>query len=293
MKDFVIFTDSSCDLPINVIEKFNINCLGLVFNLNGEEHIEDFGKTVSYKEFYNSMREGSTPTTAQINSFRFYEAFEPYVKEDKPLIYIAFSSALSGTYQSSFIAKNELIEKYPNADITIIDSKCASGGNGLLVYKAGEMKANGKSKDEIVTWLEENKLKICHFFTVDDLNHLKRGGRISATAAAIGNLLSIKPVLYVNDNGELKNFTKAKGRKKSIKTLFESIAKHIVNPEEQVIIINHGDCLDEAEILANMIREKYNVKDIIIHYLGSAIGSHTGPDLMTVFFFGDQREPKM
>lgn len=289
MKDFVIFTDSSCDLPLNIIQKFDIKYLGLICNLNEKEYIEDFGQSLPYKDFFNAIREGATPTTAQINSFRFQEAFEPYVKEGKSIIYIAFSSALSGTCYSSFIVKNELLEKYPDADISIIDTKAASGGVGLLVYHAGLMKSQGKSKNEIVQWLEDNKLKVCHFFTVDDLNHLKRGGRISSTSAAIGGILNIKPVLFVNNDGELKNFAKAKGRKKAIKILFESFEKHIINPEEQVLLINHGDCLEDAEDLAAMIIDRYTVKDIIINFTGVVIGSHAGCGFLSLFFLGDER----
>ncbi|SHK47948.1 EDD domain protein, DegV family [Clostridium cavendishii DSM 21758] len=289
MKDFVIFADSACDLPLNIIDELDIKYLGIVCTLNGVEYIEDCGQTLKHKDFFKAVREGALPTTAQINNFRFQESFEDYVKEGKSILYICFSSALSGTYQSAFIAKNEILEKYPSADINIIDSKSASGGLGLLVYYAGLMKKQGKPIEEIIDWVENNKLKVCHFFTVNDLDHLKRGGRISATAATIGGLLNIKPVMHVNDNGELKNFVKAKGRKKAIKTLFESFEKHILNPEEQTIIINHGDCIDDAETLANMIREKYVVKDIVIHYLGPVIGSHTGADLLTLFFMGDTR----
>lgn len=291
MNDFVIFTDSSCDLSLNLLKELDINFLGLICNHNNKEYIDDFGQSLSYKDFYNDLREGAFASTAQINAFRFTEAFEPFVKEGKSILYIAFSSALSGTYNSSLIAREDLLEKYPGADITIIDSKSASGGIGLLVYHAGLKKKDGKSKDQIVDWLNENILKTCHVFTVDSLEHLKRGGRISATAAAIGSLLSIKPVLHVNNNGELKNFAKAKGRKKAIKMLLEQLEKHITNPEDQTIFINHADCYEDAENLANMIREKFNVKDIIINYIGLAIGAHTGAGLMSLYFLGNTREP--
>lgn len=292
MSNFILFADSTCDLSKEIIDKLDIKYIGLSCTLKGKTYIEDCGQTLSYKEFYRILREeNEMPTTSQINAYTFKESFEPYVKENTPILYIAFSSALSGTYNSSLIAKEELLEEYPNADITIIDTKSASSGLGLLVYYAGIMRQEGKSKEEIVTWIEENISKVCHFFTVDSLDHLKRGGRISSTAAAVGGLLQLKPVLYTNDNGELKNFAKVKGRKKAIKALYEKFTDHVVDSEENIVFISHGDCLDDAESLANMIRENHTVKDIIFNYVGSTIGCHTGAGVLTCFFLGSRREP--
>jgi DegV family protein with EDD domain len=291
MKDFIILTDSCCDLPDEMLIKLNIHYLGLVCNLDGKEFVEDSGKTLSYKKFYDSIRNGSMPTTSQVNSYRFYEEFEQAVKNNLPVLYVGFSSVLSGTYNSASIAREEILEQYPEADISVVDSRSASMGHGLLVYYAAKLREEGKSKDEVVQWLEDNKLKLCHVFTVDDLQHLKRGGRVSPTAAAIGSLLNIKPVLYVNNDGELKNFSKAKGSKRAIKMLFEKLEEHIVNPEEQVIFICHSDYLEGAEDLAKMIKDKYKVKDIVINYIGTVIGSHTGAGTIGVFFLGDTREP--
>lgn len=291
MNNIIIMTDSSCDLPLEYIKTNNIPYLGIACNFKGQEYLEDFGKTLKYKEFYAAVREGEMPTTAQINSYRFSEEFKKYAKEGKSVIYLAFSSALSGTYNSALVAREEVLEDYPQADITVIDTKAASMGVGLIVHHAYELLKKGASKDEIIKWVEDNKLKAIHWFTVDDLNHLKRGGRISAAAAAVGSLLAIKPVMHVNDAGQLIPVSKAKGRKKSIKELFENLEKHIVNPEEQVIFISHGDCIEDAETLASMIREKYAVKDIIINFIGPAIGSHSGPGTLALFFLGDTRNP--
>lgn len=291
MNNIIIMTDSSCDLPLEYIKTNNIPYLGIACNFKGQEYLEDFGKTLKYKEFYAAVREGEMPTTAQINSYRFSEEFKKYAKEGKTVIYLAFSSALSGTYNSALVAREEVLEDYPQADITVIDTKAASMGVGLIVHHAYELLKKGASKDEIIKWVEDNKLKAIHWFTVDDLNHLKRGGRISAAAAAVGSLLAIKPVMHVNDAGQLIPVSKAKGRKKSIKELFENLEKHIVNPEEQVIFISHGDCIEDAETLASMIREKYAVKDIIINFIGPAIGSHSGPGTLALFFLGDTRNP--
>lgn len=228
------------------------------------------------------------PTTSQVNSYRFYEIFEKYIKENYSIIYISFSSALSGTYNSSLIAKSEIIEKYPNADISIIDSKSASLGVGLIVYEACKLKEEGKSKEEVVNYIENMKLKVNHIFTVDDLNHLKRGGRISSTAATIGTLLQVKPLLYVPDNGTLCNFGKVKGRKKSIKSLFNKLEEKIDINSNKVIFISHGDCIEDAEKLKSMITEKYNI-EVIINYIGLAIGSHSGPNTLALFFKGKNR----
>lgn len=291
MNNFVIMTDSSCDLPENIIKQFSIDYIGLICNFNNKDYVEDCGKSLSYSEFYDDLRKGTMPTTSQINSFRFYKAFEKYAKENIPIIYISFSSALSGTYNSSLIAKEEILEDYPNADISIIDTKSASLGIGLLVYDACKLKESGASKEEIVKYLEDTKLKVNHLFTVDDLNHLKRGGRISPTVATIGTLFQVKPILYVPDNGTLQNFDKVKGRKKSIKALFNKFEEKVLDPNNQTIFISHGDCLDDANKLAEMIKEKYNTK-IIINYIGLAIGSHSGPNTLSLFFKGNDRNIK-
>lgn len=228
------------------------------------------------------------PTTSQINSYRFYEVFEKYIKENYSIIYIAFSSALSGTYNSSLIAKDEILENYPNADISIIDSKSASLGVGLIVHEACKLKEKGKSKEEVVNHIEDMKLKVNHLFTVDDLNHLKRGGRISPTVAAIGTLLQVKPLLYVPNDGTLCNFGKVKGRKKSIKSLFNKLEEKIDINSNETIFISHGDCIEDAERLKDMITEKYDV-EVIINYIGLAIGSHSGPNTLALFFKGENR----
>ncbi|MCB2287532.1 DegV family protein [Clostridium algidicarnis] len=287
--DIVIITDSSCDLPLDYIRDAKVSFLGLVSNFKGNDYVEDFGQTLSYKAFYDGVRNGEMPTTSQINSYRFFEAFEKHVKENKSIIYLAFSSALSGTYNSSLIAKSEILEKYPDADITIIDTRSASLGVGLIVYHAYEMLNNGCSKDEIIAWVEDNKLKVNHFFTVDDLNHLKRGGRISPTSAFVGTILDIKPILYVNDLGELIPFTKVKGRKKAIRTLFDTFKDRVVNPEDQIIFISHGDCLDDALFLKSLIEREFKVKGFKINFVGQAIGSHSGPGILTLFFIGNNR----
>ncbi|WP_127837064.1 DegV family protein [Clostridium prolinivorans] len=285
----VLIIDCCCDLPIEYVEKNNVELLSLTVNINGKEYKDNLGKSLSYKDFYLAVRNGAMPSTSQINVFDFEKEFRKHVSLGKAIIYIAFSSALSGTYNSACIAKENILEEYKDADITIIDSRCASLGEGLLDYYAIEMLKNGASKEEIVNWVEENKLKVNHWFTVDDLNHLKRGGRVSGTAAAIGTILDIKPIMHVDDEGKLIPVTKVKGRKKSIKTLAEELNKRIINPEEQIIFISHGDCIEDAKFLEKLILEKHKVKDVIINNIGPIIGSHAGPGTIAVFFIGEKR----
>ncbi|MBU5454314.1 DegV family protein [Caproiciproducens sp. MSJ-32] len=289
MMNTVIMTDSCCDLPLNFVKENNIDVISLGINIDSKYYSDDLGQSIDIKEFYNKLRTGIMPTTSQANAFSYEEKFKKYVEEGNAVIYIGFSSALSGSVNSARIAMENIKDEYKEADITIIDSKSASLGLGLLVYKAAEMLKNGASKDEIVSWVEDNKLKLNHWFTVDDLNHLKRGGRVSGTVAAVGTLLGIKPVLHVDNEGRLVPVSKVKGRKKSIKVLQDTIKERIVNPEEQVIFISHGDCLEEAEYLKKLILDDVKVKDIIINNVGPTIGTHSGPGTIALFFIGKER----
>lgn len=285
----IIFTDSCCDLPIKFVKENNIEVMELRVNLKGEDIPDDLGESINYKDFYKLIRSGEMPTTSQVNIGEFQEKFEKYVNEGYSIIYIGFSSALSGCINSARLAAENIKLDNENADIRIIDSKSASMGLGLLVFYAAKMLKEGKSKDEIVNWIEENKLRVNHWFTVDDLNHLKRGGRISSSVAIVGTMLSIKPIMHVDNEGRLIPVSKVKGRKKSIKVLQEKIAEKIVNPEEQTIFISHGDCLEEAEHLKELITSAIKVKDVIINNIGPVVGSHSGPGTIALFFTGDFR----
>ena len=285
----VIVTDSNCDLPVEYISQNNIHVIPFTFVLNGINYIDDFGKSLSYKEFYDEIRNGSMPTTAQITAFTFENEFRSFVSKGDSVIYIGFSSALSETFNGSVLARNGIMEANPEADITVIDSKSASIGQGLLVYNGCEMLKQGKSKHEIVEWIESNKLNVNHWFTIDSLEHLKRGGRISATSAAIGGLLDVKPVLNVSNDGKLNVVKKIRGRKKAIKTLFEEYKIRVTKPEEQIIFITHGDCIEDAEYLKSLILSETVPKDIVINSLGPVIGTHTGPGMVGVFFLGKER----
>jgi DegV family protein with EDD domain len=287
--DTVLIIDSCSDLPYEFISKNNLIALNLTFNFKGNEYKDDFGKTIGYKEFYTAVRGGEMPTTSQINVNTFEEEFKKHIKENKSIIYLGFSSALSGCVNSATVARENVLEEIKDADISVIDSKSASLGYGMLVYYAVQMRDRGCSKDEIVNWLETNKLKMNHWFTVDDLYHLKRGGRVSGAAAVIGTLLDIKPVLHVDNEGRLIPVTKVRGRKKSLEALFEKMKERIMKPEEQVIAISHGDCIEDVEYLKSLINDKYQVKDIIVNNVGPVVGSHSGPGTVALFFLGYER----
>lgn len=285
----VILTDSCCDLPISYVKENDVKVLPIRVSIDKEEFHDDLGQSLGYHEFYEKIRSGKMPTTSQVTSYNFEEAFRSEVEQGNNVLYIGFSSALSGCVNSARVAKKTIEEEFREADITVIDSLCASLGLGLLVYYAIEMRNNNKSKDEIVSWIEENKLKLNHWFTVDDLNHLQRGGRVSKAAAAFGTILSIKPIMHVDNEGRLIPLTKVKGRKKSIRILMEHMKEKVVNPQDQVVFISHGDCEEEAIWLKRLIIEELKVKDVLINPIGAAVGSHSGPGTMALFFMGNNR----
>lgn len=287
--DTVITIDSSCDLPLDYVEGNNIPALGLICHLEGKEYIDDFGKSITYEQFYGRIRNGAMPTTSQINVYRFEELFRKYVKEGKSVIHLSMSSKISGCYSSANIAKQLVEEEMKDADITVIDTKSASIGEGIIVYNTIEMLKKGASKKEIVDWVEANKLKVHHWFIVEDLIHLKRGGRLSATKANIGTLLQIKPLIYIDKEGNLENLNNIRGRKKAIKLLMDKFEENIIDPENSVIGISHGDCLEDALFLKEMILEKYNIKEILINHVGPVIASHTGAGMLSLCFIGKDR----
>ncbi|MDO4732840.1 MAG: DegV family protein, partial [Bacillota bacterium] len=219
-----------------------------------------------------------------VNTAAFLQAMEPVLQEGRDILYMGFSSGLSSTFSASVTAVAELQERYPERKIYAFDTLCASLGQGLLVYLAAQKKAAGASIDEVLAYLEETRLNLCHWFTVDDLNHLRRGGRLSATTAVVGTVLNIKPVLHVDDEGRLVNVSKVRGRKKSINALFAEMQERAIDPQGQTVFISHGDCLEDAETLAEMIRAEFGVKDFLINPVGPVIGAHSGPGTLALFF---------
>lgn len=284
----VLLVDSSCDLPLEVIEKSKVETIGLMCHFKGEEYEDDFGKTLKYKEFYEAMRNGERPSTSQINSYRFYEKFKKLTKENKEVVYLAFDSAISGTFNSAEVAKIQVLEEYPEANIKIFDTKCASIGEGIVNYYAWKALQSGKTGEEIIKWAEENCKNMNHWFLVENLFHLKRGGRLSMSKAVVGTLLSIKPIIFVNENGELVNVTNIRGRKKAIRFLADKLKERGNDFESMVVGISHGDCIEDAEYLKDIIKNEFGVKEVIINYVGPVIGSHVGPEMISLCFFSNK-----
>lgn len=229
------------------------------------------------------------PTTSQLSPNDFILTMEPYLKQGLDILSISFSSALSGTYQSSVVARNELLKEYPERKIITIDSLCASMGEGLLVTYAAKMAKAGKSIDEVASWLENNKQSVCHLFTVGDLNHLKRGGRLSAGKAFIGTLIQLKPLLHVSVEGKLVPISKARGRKIALNKMVERVVQTIVNPGNQMIYISHGDCLEEALYCQEQLLKQIDVESVLINTIGPVIGAHSGLGTLAIFYLGNER----
>ncbi len=290
MPDYVIITDSTTDFNEYMIKKLNIEILPLKFHI-GDKTYNDVAnsKNLKIEEFYDSLRRGKTSSTSQINPEDFIKAFRPHLEVQEDILYIAFSSGLSGTYSSACIAAKELKTEFPDRKIIIVDSLSASLGEGLLVYLAVKEKQKGVDIESLSKWINETKKNICHWFTVDDLQHLKRGGRISATVAFFGSLINIKPLLHVDNQGKLVLVNKTRGRKKAINALLDKMEKTGTNLESQEIFISHGDCKEDADYTANLIKKRFKVKNIFINTIGPVIGSHAGPGTLAIFFIGNER----
>ena len=290
MRDYCIVTDSTCDLPANIVTDLGITVIPMEFQLDGTTYLNyPDGRDYDFHAFYDALRAGKASTTSQVNYQTFLDTFTPILESGRDLLYLAFSSGLSGTYNGSVIAANDLMEKYPGSKVISVDTLAASVGEGLLVYTAAKKREEGLSLDELAQWVTDNRLHLCHWFTVDDLNHLKRGGRISPAVAIIGTALGIKPVMHVDDEGHLIPVSKVRGRRKSLDALVEHMAETCDKPESQTIFIGHGDSKEDAEYVAKLVRQKFKVKNIILNYIGPVIGSHSGPGTLALFFFGTHR----
>lgn len=290
MKDYVIITDSTSDLPANITDELGIQVIPMPFNLGDDNYIHyPDGRELEIHKFYERLRLGEKSTTTQININIFMEYFETIIKSGSDIIYISFSSGLSGTYNSSLLAAEELKNKYPKRKIICVDSRAASLGEGLLAYSAAKKKEEGFELEELNEWIINNRCHLCHWFTVDDLNHLKRGGRVTAMTAAVGTALDIKPILHVDDEGHLIPVFRVRGRKKSLKALVDHMLETCINPEEQIIFIGHGDSSNDAVLLESLVRDKFQVKDVIINNIGPIIGTHSGPGTIALFFFGTEK----
>ncbi len=289
MKEFVITTDNMADLPSSYYEENQIPYMFLTYTMDGVTYHRE--NQLSSGEFYRRMREGSMPTTSQVNAEEAKELWRPWLEKGYDVLHIAFSSGLSGTYNSCRLAADELKEEYPDGTVRVIDSLCASLGQGLYVDKAVRMKSEGKTMEEIAGWLEEKKLNLCHVFTVDDLFHLHRGGRVSKMTAVLGTMINIKPVLHVDDEGHLIAVGKVRGRKRSLIKLVDMMEERLADCSENNdrVFISHGDCLEDAQFVARLVRERFGIEDILINPVGATIGAHSGPGTMALFFLGKYR----
>lgn len=290
MADYVILTDSSCDLPAELADQMQLTVLPLTVDMDGKLYRNYLdGREIGFHEFYEQVVTAKSAKTSAVTSEQFMEVLEPLCQAGVDVLYLAFSSGLSGTYNSGAIAMRELSEKYPERKLYAVDSLCASLGEGLFVDLCHEKKEAGMTIDELRDYAESLKLHICHWFTVNDLMFLKRGGRVSAATAIVGSVLSIKPVMHMDNEGHLIKVDVARGRKASLRALVAKMEKLATDPEKQRVYICHGDCLQDAEYVASLVREKFGITDIRINYVGPVIGAHTGPGVVSLFFVGSER----
>lgn len=290
---YQILTDSSCDMPASLAQELDISAAPLRVHFQGDEY-ENFldgdpRSRLDMKAFYRALREGAPTSTTAVNPEGWAALMQPVLDSGRDVLVLAFSSGLSSTYSAAVSAAQELALQYPARKIRVIDTLCASMGQGLLIYHAVQRQRAGESLEQVANFVEENKLHLCHWFTVDNLMFLKRGGRISAATAVMGTMLKIKPVLHVDNLGHLVNVSKARGRKASIDAMAAKVGQSGIDPGNQVFFISHGDCREDAEYLAESLRRTYHPQDVVISYVGPVIGSHSGPGTLALFFLGTQR----
>ncbi len=290
MGDYVIVTDSSCDLSAEMADELELSVLPLSFSIGGKEYLNYLdGREMPVIEFFRRLRLGEPASTAAVNVDAFVREMEPILQSGKDILNIAFSSGLSNTCHAAQMACAELAEKYPERKVVAVDSLSASLGQGMLIYYAVQKKRAGLTIEQLRDWVEENRLHMCHWFTVDDLNHLKRGGRVSATTALIGTMLSIKPVLHVDNEGHLINMGKTRGRRASLDALVDHMAETATDPQDQTVFISHGATLAAAGYVASEIKRRLGVKNVVINTIGPVVGTHSGPGTLALFFFGSHR----
>ncbi len=287
MRDFVMVTDSSADLSEEMVNALGLRTVQLGVLVEGET--VKANNAVDIQKIYTQLREKKSATTSAVSIESFLELFREILAEDVDILYLGFSSGLSGTFGAGAVALRELQEEYPDRKLYAVDTLCASMGQGLLVYYAAMMKKNGADIDAVKNFVEETKLQLCHWFTVDDLFFLKRGGRIGAATAVAGTLLGIKPVMHVDNEGRLVKVTTARGRRASINAMLERMKQTMLPRRNDVVFISHGDCLADAEYLAERIKQELQVSEVVINYVGPVIGSHSGPGTLALFFLGTER----
>ena len=290
MSEFIIVTDSSADLDTGMARELDVQVLPLGFVLEDHTYYNyPDNREMDPHVFYDRLRRGEVATTNAVNVAQYTETLEPLLQAGQDVLVLAFSSGLSTTYNSSAIAVEELSAKYPERKLYTVDTLCASLGQGLLVWYAAQQRNKGWSIAEVRDWVEEHKLNLCHQFTVDDLHFLKRGGRISAATAMVGSMLHIKPILHVDGEGHLINIGKARGRQASLKALVDRMEETSIDSGSLTVFISHGDCLEDARTVAEMVKERFGVQDVYINYVGPVIGAHSGPGTLALFYMGTER----
>lgn len=287
--NYTILTETTCDLPQDYYNKNDVTAITLTYALDGTEYDGSFENSLSPSLFYDKLRKGIMAKTSAIGPERFTSVFAPILEEGRDILYLAFSSALSSTYQNACIARDELLEQYPNRRIFVVDSLAASLGEGLLLDLILRRSKTELDVEALAAYAESVKQNVCHYFTVDDLNHLYRGGRVSRTTAFVGTMLGIKPILHVDENGKLINIGKARGRKASLDAVVAKMEAKIKGFDNPYVFISHGDCLDDAKYVSAKVKEKYGIKTEIINHVGPVIGSHSGPGTIALFFVGCDR----
>ena len=290
MNSFEIVTDSSCDLPAELVQELDIQVVPLGFLMEGKPYRNyPDNREMSPEIFYQKLKDGAAATTNAVNLAQATEAIEPFVKAGRDVLVLAFSSGLSATCQAFCLAAEELSEQYPDRKILVVDTLCASLGQGMFVYQAAQQRAQGKSLEEVRDWAEANKLRQCHWFTVNDLFFLKRGGRVSGATALLGTMLQIKPVMHMDDEGHLINMSKARGRKAALLALADKVGELGEDLPSQTMFISHSAGLEDAQLVADEVKRRYGVEQIIINSIGPVIGAHTGPGCVAMFFMGKHR----
>ena len=288
MKNFIISTDSTVDLPKTYLEENNISIHPLYYYIDDEEYIPGV-KDMPVKDFYKSLKEGKMPTTSASNPENIITKMKEAIQDGYDVLHISFSSGLSSSYNNAKMCSEELMEEFPDAKIVVVDSLSGTVGQGLLVMNAVEMKKQGKTIDEIAAWIDENKKHVIHEFIVSDLNHLFRGGRLSKTQAILGSMLNINPILHIDDEGKLANIGKVRGRKKALHTLSDNMGKNTDVKNLKQVLISHGDCIEDAKYLADRIKSKYGIENIIIEDICPTIGAHTAQGAVTLIYLGEKR----
>jgi len=290
MKTYQIVTDATSDLPLELVVKLDVHVIPMHCAIDGDDYlITADNRNLSSHDFYDMLRAGRVSSTTQVNGETFKAEVRPFLKDGLDVLYICFSSGLSSTYASIRIAIEDLAEEFPERKLRIVDSLSATGGEGLLVYHAVKRMEDGMGLDELAQWIEDNKLHFAHWFTVDDLKFIKRGGRVSATAALVGTVLSVKPIMHVDNEGKLIPVDKVRGRRKSLEELVAHMEKSAIRPADQTVFISHGDTPEDAAYIEKLVRERLGVKNVFIGPVGPVVGSHGGPGIICLFFLAEER----